>query len=342
MTINVTEPGLLTTIQDLGRVGFQEYGVVVGGVMDEAAATLANLVVGNPEGKAVLEITVIGPSLSFEDDYLISICGADLSAKIDDVSVPLWRPVYVKKGSRLTFGRPKSGCRSYVAVAGGFDVPVVMNSRSTYVRGKIGGMDGRALEKGDLLRSNDKLSIQANTFIHYLKRQTKPTPFQTVNWTIGPDIRPVYRKNPRIRFLKGPQFHEFNHDSRRKFLTKEYKITPQSDRMGYRLAGPKLDLSSPLNLLSEAVTMGTIQVPRDGQPIILMSDCQTIGGYPKIGYVISVDLPHLAQVMPGEKIKFEEISLSESQYLLLERDRLFKKMRVGFSLAIRRMKNDTS
>lgn len=335
MTIKVIEPGILTTIQDLGRKGFQQYGVVEGGVMDEVAVRLANIMVGNSEDEAVLELTVIGPSLIFEEDYLISICGADLSAKVDNVAVPLWRPVLVRKGSHLTFGRPKNGCRSYVAVAGGFDVPLVMNSRSTYVRGKIGGLNGRALEKGDFLKAKEIQNSQAQSLFGFLRKKGDPTSFQTVNWTMTTDIRATDRKNPTLRIIKGPQFSMFTQTSQKSFLTEEYKVTPQSDRMGYRLSGKKLEVSSQHNLLSEAVTMGTIQIPNDGQPIILMSDHQTIGGYPKIGYVISVDLPALSQVMPGENVRFKEVSLSEAQSLLLQREKLMNQIKLGISLAIR-------
>ncbi|MCV9884343.1 5-oxoprolinase subunit C family protein [Metabacillus halosaccharovorans] len=336
MAIKVTEPGLLTTIQDLGRKGFQQYGVVVGGVMDDAAARLANIMVGNSEDEAVLELTVIGPSLMFEQDYLISICGADLSAKIDNIRVPLWRPVLVKKGSCLTFGRPINGCRSYVAVAGGFDVPVVMNSRSTYIRGKIGGIHGRALIEGDRLNQRKQESLFARAIIGSLRREEHSTPFQSVNWTIPTHKRTTNHKNPTLRIIKGPQFSMFSSLSQEEFLTEAYKVTPQSDRMGYRLSGSKLDVTSQLNLLSEAVPMGTIQVPNDGQPIVLMSDHQTIGGYPKIGYVISVDLPLMSQVMPGELVRFKEVSVLEAQHLLLQRENEIKQLKIGIALAIRR------
>ncbi len=339
MTINIIQPGLLTTIQDLGRKGFQQYGVPVGGVMDEVAARLSNLLVGNSEDEAVLELTVIGPSLLFEREYLISICGADLSAEIDKRPVPLWRPVLVKKGSRLTFGRPKNGCRSYIAVAGGFDIPMIMNSRSTYVRGKIGGVEGRALKKGDLLKIKEQRSSEARVLTDIVNRKEESAPFHSVNWMASPYMSAYRGKNPEIRMIKGPQFSMFTPSSQDKFLTEEYKVTPQSDRMGYRLSGPALNVTTIQNMLSEAVPMGTIQVPNNGQPIVLMSDHQTIGGYPKIGYVISVDLPVLAQVMPGEHIKFKEVSVAEAQHLLLKRERAINQVKIRVSLALRRGKS---
>ena len=339
MTIRITDPGLLTTIQDLGRTGFQQYGVVVGGVMDEVAARLANIMVGNPEGEAVLEVTVIGPALIFDEAYLISICGADLSAKVDNIPLPLWRPVLVKKGSCLTFGRPQKGCRSYIAIAGGFDIPLVMNSRSTYVRGKIGGVEGRAMIAGDLLKPKEQLSSHARILIEFLSRKGSLTPFTTVNWTIPSHLRSTNQKNPELRMIKGPQISMFTSTSQEKFIQEVYKITPQSDRMGYRLSGSKLEVTSQCNILSEAVPMGTIQVPNDGQPIILMADHQTIGGYPKIGYVISVDLPRLSQAMPGEGVKFMEVSVFEAHQILIQRERSISQMKTGLSLAVRRIKD---
>jgi antagonist of KipI len=333
MTIRVLEQGLSTTVQDLGRKGFQQYGVVVGGVMDEVAAKIANILIGNNEDDAVIEMTLIGPTLLFQQDTLISLCGADLSASIGGEPAPLWKPIFVKAGSILRFGRPHQGCRAYLAVAGGIDVPVVMESRSTYVRGGIGGYQGRALQKGD------ELNYNPNDLTKFLRTQIWSGPFKPVNWTVSSLIKPVYKKDPQIRFIKGPQFDLFTERSRREFLSEKYKVTPNSDRMGYRLSAKALKLTTAVEVLSEAVTMGTIQVPNDGQPIILMADRQTIGGYPKIGYVASIDFPVLAQVMPGENLTFKEISIQDAQRLLLEREQMISKVRIGISLAFRRMKH---
>lgn len=339
MTLKVIDPGLSTSVQDLGRIGFQQYGVVVGGVMDEIAARIANVLIGNKEEDAVLELTLMGPTLLIQKDTVISICGADLSAKIDRVPVPLWKPIFVKEGSILHFGRPQKGCRAYLAIAGGMDVPLIMGSRSTYVRGGFGGYQGRALQEGDVLTQNPYKSKKTTCLMDYLGRKISSTPFHTVHWTVSSKIKPMYDKNPEIHFIKGPQFDQFSVKSKQRFVTEHYQVTSKSDRMGYRLSGTALELTSQVELLSEAVTMGTIQVPNDGQPIILMADRQTIGGYPKMGFVASIDFPVLAQVMPGEKLTFKEITINEAQRLLIEREHALSELRSGISLVFRRMKN---
>ncbi|MGM0874778.1 MAG: biotin-dependent carboxyltransferase family protein [Bacillota bacterium] len=342
MTIKVLEPGLSTTVQDLGRIGFQQYGVVVGGVMDKVAARIANTLIGNMENDAVLELTLMGPTLLFQSDTLISICGADLSAKIDEVPVPLWRPIFVREGSILRFGRPQQGCRAYLALAGGIDVPLVMESRSTYVRGGIGGYQGRAMKRGDVFNHNPIKSNHTNYLAEVLSRQIGSDHFKTVNWSVSSRVKPIYKKDLEIRFIKGPQYDQFTEKSREQFLTEHYQVTSNSDRMGYRLSATALELSNHIERLSEAVTMGTIQVPNDGQPIILMADRQTIGGYPKIGYVASIDFSVLSQVMPGEKLTFKEISIHDAQRLLFEREQMLSEIRIGISLAFRRMKNGSN
>lgn len=339
MSLKIIDEGMLTTVQDLGRKGYMQYGVVHSGVMDEIAARLANSLLGNDENDAVLEMTLLGPTILFESNYLIAICGADLSAKINGEFVPLWRPIYVKKGSILHFARPREGCRAYLAVAGGIDVPVVMNSRSTYVRGAIGGYKGRELHKGDVLDQREITNSRTLSIMEYLGSRIGLKTWQTVDWSISSKLIPNYKKDPKIRFIKGPQYHLFTKKSREQFNNEAYIVTPDSDRMGYRLSSSRLALSKPLELLSEAVTMGTIQVPSDGKPIILMLDRQTIGGYPKIGYVASVDLPLLAQVIPGGKLSFEEVTTKEAQNLLIDREQQLSVVKVGISLMYRGLKN---
>ncbi|WP_299093007.1 biotin-dependent carboxyltransferase family protein [uncultured Metabacillus sp.] len=341
MTMKLLEAGLSTTVQDLGRVGYQQYGVVVSGVMDETAAKIANVLIGNMEYDAVLELTLIGPTLLFQQNALISICGADLSATIDGKPAPMWKPVYVKEGSILRFGRPQLGCRTYLAAAGGFDLPIVMGSRSTYVRGGIGGFHGRPLDKGDVLKLNGIKSSHTRVLEQFLCKRMNSASFCTTTWTVSYQMKPNYQKDPVIRFIKGPHFEHFTEATKKRILNDAYQVTSNSDRMGYRLSGSPLELSKNLELLSEAVTMGTIQVPKDGQPIILMADRQTIGGYPKIGYVASVDFPVLAQVLPGNQLTFQEISILDAQKLLLQREKLFSKCKIGLIQAFRRM-NDGS
>lgn len=315
MSIQVIRPGLLTTVQDLGRHGFQRHGVVVSGAMDPFSLRIANLLVGNEETEGALEITMIGPKLQFEEDSLIAICGGNLSPEIDGKSIPQWRPVMIKKGSVLSFGAAKSGCRAYLAVAGGLDIPVVMGSRSTYLRAEFGGFHGRPLKKGDMLQTRTPSDLSA----HYLYKKLGSNPFAARKWSVGMKLRPVIG-NPVIRVTKGGQFEWFTENSKEQFFSSGFQVTSQSDRMGYRLSGPPLELTKSQELISEAVTAGTVQVPSEGNPIVLMADRQTTGGYPKIAQVITVDLPVLGQVKPGEKIRFKEISLEEAQTLLRLRE----------------------
>lgn len=321
MGMKIIRPGLLTSIQDLGRQGVQKYGVIVSGAMDPFALRIANLLVGNEEGQAALEITLMGPSIEIEEDTLIAITGANLSPTINGVSVPLWRPIYIKQGSTLQFGTPVSGCRAYLAVAGGFDTPDVLGSKATYLRAGIGGFQGRALKNGDAL-THSTLSKQAIERTKLLSERIGDDPFVTTDWCVSHSILPAYKRNPVLRVIPGCEFHEFAPESREHFYASRFQVTPQSDRMGYRLQGPTLALAQPLELISEAVSTGTIQVPPEGNPIVLLADRQTIGGYPRIGQIATVDLPVIAQVKPGESIQFLEISLEEAQqqYLLRERD----------------------
>ncbi|MBA4496128.1 biotin-dependent carboxyltransferase family protein [Paenactinomyces guangxiensis] len=333
MSIKVIHPGLLTTVQDQGRHGFQKYGVIVGGAMDSFAIRMANLLVGNEEGEAALEVTLRGPELQFQDDLLISICGGDLSPAINGVPVPGWRPVYVKKGGILRFGACVSGCRAYLAVAGGLDVPKVMESRSTYLRAKLGGFRGRALQKGDHLPVQPP--PQAAEKIKARLFPADSQPFKAAGSFLSLEVLPAYRNHPVVRFIRGREFALFAKKSREAFTFSPYTVTPQSDRMGYRLKGPALSLTEPADLISEAVSAGTVQVPPDGNPIILMADRQTTGGYPKIAQVASVDLPVVAQVKPGETITFREISLDEAQMLYLEREAEIALMRKSISLYLK-------
>jgi antagonist of KipI len=334
MSIRVIRPGLLTTIQDLGRHGFQNQGVVVSGAMDPFSLRIANLLVGNDEAEGTLEITMIGPKLQFEEDSLIAICGGNLSPDIDGKRIPAWRPVLIKKGCVLSFGSAKSGCRAYLAVAGGFDIPIIMGSRSTYLRAGFGGFHGRSLKKGDILQTRppSDLSIGKTRFLY---KKLGSNPYAVSKWSVGSNIRPVYN-NPLIRVTKGGEFDWFTESGKEQFFSNEFQVTSQSDRMGYRLLGPQLELSKPQELISEAVTVGTVQVPSDGNPIVLMADRQTTGGYPKIAQVVTVDLPVLAQVKPGEKIRFKEVSLEDAQKLLRLREQKIQLFKQGVYLKEKR------
>ncbi|WP_141432171.1 biotin-dependent carboxyltransferase family protein [Bacillus sp. 03113] len=331
MSIRVMRPGLLTSIQDLGRYGFQQHGVIVSGAMDALSLRVANLLVGNEEKEAVLEMTLVGPSISFEEDSLIAITGGDLSPNINGNPVSGWRPIFVKKGSILKFGPCKEGCRTYLALAGGYDIPKKMNSKSTYLLGGIGGFNGRALKAGDVLASGS-MSEKSNRLFNQLKLKQKESPFATTGWFVNRKEFLPLRKSPVIRVMNGRQFDLFKRSSCSEFFTLPFKVSSQSDRMGYRIAGPKIELNEKVEMISEAVTHGTIQIPPDGNPIILLADRQTTGGYPKIGQVVSVDLPLIAQTKPGEEIYFSNITHEEAEQLYLERERKLKALEAVISL----------
>jgi antagonist of KipI len=315
MSIDVIKPGLFSTFQDLGRVGYQQLGVPVSGAMDEVSHRVANLLVGNGEGEATLEITLLGPVLRFQRSAWIALCGADLGAAVmlpsaggvAGISVALGTPTWITAGSTLQFGKRRSGLRSYLAVRGGFDLPLVMGSRSTHVRGGIGGFEGRALRKGDVL----PLRVAA--------------PEGAIAAPLSPAVRAALSalRDPEpgapIRVTKGREWHHFTPEAQAAFLSQPAVISAQSERMALRLQGPALTRSVSGDMLSEAVAFGTVQVPPEGQPIVLMADRQSSGGYPRIAQVASVDLPRLAQTMPGESLRFELVELAAAQHLLLQR-----------------------
>ncbi|QDR82343.1 biotin-dependent carboxyltransferase family protein [Sporomusa termitida] len=334
MSITVLRPGLLTTVQDLGRYGYQRYGVIVSGAMDACSLRVANLLVGNDETEAGLEITLLGPVLRFEGDMLAAVTGGDLSPTIGDTPVPLGRPVYIKQGSVLKFGRCRSGCRAYLAVAGGYQVAGVMGSKSTYLRAGIGGYQGRALQTGDVLAVNPPPPL-ALPISRQLSCRAAPGPVGYPPWYAGgerqgPDAEPV-----TVRVMRGSQFEEFTAESKAELRDSVFTVTPQSDRMGYRLAGPPLLLKEPLEMVSEAVALGTIQVPPDGKPIILLADRQTTGGYPKIGQVAQVDIARIAQIKPGGQIRFREITVHEAARLYREREQAIAALRTAIGLKMK-------
>jgi len=330
MSVEVMLPGVCTTVQDAGRYGFQQHGVIVGGAMDPVAMRMANMLVGNQPGEAVLELTLKGPSLRFHEDFLIAVCGGDFAPAIDGQRIAGNRAVWVRRGSTLQFSRAKKGCRAYLAVAGGWDVPVVMNSRSTNFRAGFGGHEGRMLRANDWLRANSPGEF-SRFLASRLAKQAGANSFAQAGWHVPPSAFPCIA-NPTVRVIRGEQYDDFTADSREHFWSQPFQVSPQSDRMGYRLAGPQLSLSAPLELTSEAVTAGTIQVPPSGQPIILLADRQTIGGYPKIGCVASVDLPIFAQLKPGDVLCFQEISVGEAQRALYEREMELRQLQVAIQL----------
>ncbi|WP_134683724.1 5-oxoprolinase subunit C family protein [Brevibacillus migulae] len=333
MSIQIIRPGLLTSLQDLGRIGYQKYGVIASGGMDPFALRLANLLVGNEEGEAVLEITLMGPTLLVEQDVLIALTGGDTAARIGDAELPMWRPVFVKKGSVITFGGCRNGCRTYMAVAGGFAVPRVLGSKSTYLRAKIGGYQGRALAVDDVLAIGEPSDV-GKLFAKRLKERANDSAHAAPHWGITAELLQFYGERS-VRVIQGRHFSLFTEESRRDLFQQSFVITPQSDRMGYRLTGPVLQLAEQEEVLSEAISPGTIQVPSEGNPILLMADRQTTGGYPRIAQVVSVDIPVVAQCKPGDRIRFREISLAEAEELYLAREQEIKDLKAGIELKMR-------
>ena len=311
-TLRVIEPGLLTTVQDLGRYGYQRFGVPVSGAMDDFALRAANLMVGNEEGAAALELTVLGPTIDFDSDTSIAITGGDLSPALNDEPVPLWETVNVPAGSRLSFGGARDGLRSWLAVAGGIDVPIVMGSRSTYVRGKIGGLQGRALAAGDTLST-----LGPSDGANVVRRL--PEDF----------LAPSYGNSHQLRVVLGPQDEAFTKDAVSTLLGSTYSVSMDQDRMGCRLEGPALEHRSGPDIVSDGSPLGAVQVPGDGTPIVLLADRGTTGGYTKIATVIDADVGLLAQAMPGDEVTFNAVSIDDAQSVLRERRAVLRAIEQG-------------
>jgi biotin-dependent carboxylase-like uncharacterized protein len=265
--------------------------------MDFFSHRVANRLVGNDEEAATLECTLMGPTLRFLEDATVGITGAAMSPRVEEVEARMWRSFEVKRGNVLSFGECRRGCRAYVAFAGGIDVPVVLGSRSTHTRTHLGGMEGRPLIKGDIVSSIERGAHQlSNRFL---------SPFSEKILT-----------SRTLRFILGPNDDHFGPASIGDFQRETYRVSAHSDRMGIRFEGRALTHCGSAEIVSDAVPFGTIQVPANGQPIVLAADRQTTGGYPKIGVVITADFPVLAQLKPGDKIRFQSISLEESLGLL--------------------------
>jgi antagonist of KipI len=327
--IEIIRSGLLSTVQDLGRYGAQCFGVPTSGAMDAHALRIANRLVGNDDGAAGLEVTLVGPVLQFHCDVLIAVCGGDWNATIGHKPVPMNRPVWIAGGSRLDLGQAVAGCRGYVAFAGGIDVPPVLGSRSTYVRSGFGGLHGRALKKGD------RLAMLPGADLRFASLRDRPAitsdGFAATKWSVRVDSERSSTRPQRIRFLAGRHWEQLTAEVRSMFDGENFRVGAASDRMGYRLEGSRPERHEYGNIASEAVAFGTIQLPPDGNPIVLMADRQTVGGYPRVGEVASVDLPLLAQLKPGDSLRFEKISLSEAHNLIHQREVGLAQMQASIS-----------
>ena len=288
MAFRVIVPGALSTVQDLGRFGYQKSGMPCSGVMDQKAYESANQLVNNQKNEAVIEHTVFGGSYRFQSDTVIALTGADMKPSIDGKACPMYRPVFVPSGGILSLGAAVNGCRTYLAAAGGILVPPVLGSRSTNLKCKIGGFQGRALQSGDLLETG-----------------TLSVPFQQIK---DRSLKaPVYSKEIKVRVIEGPQSDYFTEKGLNLFYSAPYTVSEQSDRMGCRLEGPPVESIHGTDIVSDGIVFGSIQITSSGMPIVLMADRQTTGGYAKIATVITDDLPLLAQAVPGTTIHFQKM-----------------------------------
>lgn len=297
----VVKPGLFTSVQDLGRFGFQRFGVSVSGAMDKYAFACANVLVGNAVGDACLEVTLFGPELEVLNPVQVAVAGADFSVLVNGEVVSMWQTFDVKKGEIIAFGgSARSGCRAYLAVRGRIDVPIVLGSRSTNVRGGFGGFEGRSLRAGDIIRAfKVQKPIEA--------RRCLPA-----------SLVPTYESEFVVDVVLGPQDDMFTVEGIDAFLSQVYILTPESDRMGYRLDGAVIKHKGATEIVTDALIPGGVQVPGSKKPIVLMVDAQTTGGYPKIATVTTPDVSKLGQARPGDKVRFRRVSLSRARKSYLE------------------------
>ena len=306
MKIKVIAPGVLTTVQDAGRFGHQAAGIPEAGAMDRASLRLANVLAGNPEDAAVLELTFFGGTFEFDGEGTIALTGADMRPFLNGNRMAMNTAVPVKAGDRLELGASSRGMRAYLAVSGGIDVPVVLGSRSTDLKSRLGGLEGRKLRAGDVLESGTDGASLRQTAAELVEAQGS-------SWKQPILQRLAQAADPegvtQIRFLFGPQDSMFGEEAKRTFTESIYTLSAACDRMGYRLEGAAVPSLNGTDIISEGICFGSIQVPANGQPIVMMADHQTTGGYAKIGTVLSEDLPLLAQLGPGKKIRFVPVCL---------------------------------
>ena len=314
MNLRILRPGLLSTVQDRGRYGLQHLGVVSCGPMDAIALELANALVGNRTGEAAIEITVLGPEIAFESDALISLCGALFEAKAGGKPIPANRPVLLPKGAVLTTGRALLGSRAYLAVAGGIATTPVLGSRSTYLPAGFGGLEGRLLRAGDSVPLAEDVSFLSLQRYGNLEGKKNAADVRTVSWS-APALTLPEREPIVIHAMEGRHYAHFDAAAQRAFFEATWKVTPDSNRMGFRLAGPMLARAEAFEILSEPACLGTVQVPANGLPIALMADHQTTGGYPKIAEIAAADVPRLAQLAPGGAVQFARCTLEQAREL---------------------------
>ena len=304
MTLRIVNPGLLTTVQDLGRFGYAHFGVTPAGAADALALRVANLLLGNRENEAGLEMTLLGPSIEFERTAVVALTGADIDCRLGRARAPMWKPFPVLPGTVLKCGPITGGARSYLAVQGGFDITPVMGSASTLRSARFGGPQGREL------RAGDRLEI----------KHAKSTSVRSLRAEAFSFLRP----RRELRITAGPQASWFGEEGFATLQRCPYVVLGDSDRRGVRLKGEALTLPPKSQLVTEGISLGAMQVPPDGQPIILFVDQQTTGGYPKAANVIAADLRHLAQLRPRDEVRFSLVSVEEAVRLLREQEEWVK------------------
>jgi biotin-dependent carboxylase-like uncharacterized protein len=293
--IRVLDPGPQTTVQDGGRRGQLRYGIPPSGPVDARSFIIANRLVGNADADAGLEFTLIGPRLRAEAPCAVAVTGADSPVTVNDAPAPAWTTLTLRAGDVVKIGPARAGVRGYVAVAGGIDVPPVLGSRATYLRGRLGGLEGRALRRDDVLRLGAAARVRVRA--------------------VAARAIPDWRAEPVLRVVLGPQADRFTDEGIAAFLGGTYEVLPQSDRMGARLSGPRIAHARGHDIISDGIAPGAVQVPGDGQPIVLLVDRQSTGGYTKIATVCSFDIARVGQAKPGQRVRFSAVDVAEAQRL---------------------------
>ena len=325
MSITVLDPGPLTTVQDAGRLGYAAQGYRTCGAADSYAYRLGNALVGNTPGAAVLECTLRGAALRFEQDTIFALTGAESPAALDGTPVPYYAPLLAKAGSTLQMGMAAAGLRSYLAVGGGIATPPVLGSRSTDIKCHIGGVEGRKLAKGDSLPTGpcDTAALWQTIAARQLGRPLRDARIRTAPHPVRVQDTQTL---PLLRAVAGPQDAAFTADGLRTFTHSVYTLTPNCDRMACKLAGPAIAMKNGADILSDGIAAGSVQISADGQPIVMLADHQTTGGYAKIATVISADLPALSQLRPGQAVAFDFVTPAQAVQAARQRAQILQQV----------------